>query len=188
MAPGTIFTMAGEQYRYLENQGGGNHMIIWNSRRDSSFNNQENRNNQWFDSLDSTVKAMVQPVAYSFVTEETGFETVILDSGRFMPTNLHDFPEVATDETRVVLGGTPRAFSLSLADVARLSGPGRAFPSSLERLTREGMDNNGWWLRTPATDIHGWHISANNGGLFDGGARESLWGARGIRPAIIINQ
>ncbi|WP_394304505.1 hypothetical protein [Lactococcus muris] len=184
MAPGTIFTMAGEQYRYLENQGGGNHLIIRNGVLGASFNSQNDRNNQWYSQLSLDVQAMVRPVSDSFTTGETGLGSVIIDAG-FLPENLHEFPEVVADETQVDLSGTPRAFSLSLADVARLSGSDRAFPSNSERLA---TGDSGWWLRTPATDIHAWNVFPGSGGLSDGGARDNMWGLRGTRPALIVRQ
>ncbi|MEY8443883.1 hypothetical protein AALA52_06465 [Lactococcus ileimucosae] len=193
MAPGTIFTMAGEQYRYLENQGGGNHLIIWNSRRDSTFNNQDDRNNQWFNNLDPVVQAMVQPISIPSPAPSVADEDIVFTGTRWIPSNLDDFPGVAADITRVDSSGAPGAFSLSLADVTRLSGPGRAFPSPEKRLTRPtGNENyNGWWLRTSAdnvTDGAAWHISPVSGALSGFGARNSNWGARGIRPAIIVHQ
>ncbi|MBL3717220.1 hypothetical protein GHK52_10490 [Lactococcus garvieae] len=69
MRPGRIFTMAGERYRYLEDMDNGNHMIIRNAAITSvSWNNQDIRMNEWYDSLEPTVQAMVRPVADTFVT------------------------------------------------------------------------------------------------------------------------
>ena len=159
-------------------------MIIRNEILSASFNSQNDRNNQWYSQLSLDVQAMVRPVPDSFTTGETGLGSVIIDAG-FLPTNLYAFPEVMADESQVDSGGTPRAFSLSLADVARLSGSDRAFPSNLERLA---TGENGWWLRTPSTNIHAWNIFPDSGGLSDGGARDNMWGARGTRPALIVHQ
>ncbi|MFK4938640.1 hypothetical protein ACI1TK_09830, partial [Lactococcus formosensis subsp. formosensis] len=63
MNPGRIFTMANEQYRYLEDMGDGNHMIIRNDAiRNRSWNEQEAELTAWYGQLDSAVQAMVQPV------------------------------------------------------------------------------------------------------------------------------
>jgi hypothetical protein len=71
MNPGRIFTMAGQQYRYLENMGNGNHLIIRNNAiRNVSWNNQEAQLTSWYAGLHSAVQAMVQPVANSFTTGE----------------------------------------------------------------------------------------------------------------------
>ncbi|MGL4248089.1 MAG: DUF6273 domain-containing protein, partial [Lactococcus garvieae] len=78
--------------------------------------------------------------------------------------------DVAADHTQVVLGGTARAFALSLADVSRLSGP----------------DALGWWwLRTPATSTYAWHVF--NGNLHGNGIRTAEVTSGGVRPALIIN-
>ena len=64
MNPGRIFTMANEQYRYLEDMGDGNHMIIRNDAiRNRSWNEQEAELTAWYGQLDSAVQAMVQPQA-----------------------------------------------------------------------------------------------------------------------------
>ncbi|MGL4334875.1 MAG: hypothetical protein ACRCSC_07425, partial [Lactococcus garvieae] len=49
MNPGRIFTMEGEQYRYLENMGNGNHMIIRNDAlRNVSWDAQEGVLTSWY--------------------------------------------------------------------------------------------------------------------------------------------
>ncbi|WP_251712120.1 hypothetical protein [Lactococcus ileimucosae] len=197
MAPGTIFTMAGEQYRYLENQGGGNHLIIRNEGiAHVSWIDQEARTNQWYDALDTTVRAMVQPVVIP------GTEPVMLDTDaiwmtghgtRWLPTNIEDFPEVANDVSRVDTSGSPRAFSLSLADIVRLSGPGRAFTN----LESRGEGNKfHWWLRTRGgidsdTLDRWWAITGSSSNPFGsvGGYHSPHQAAsRSIRPAIIVHQ
>ncbi|MEY8458133.1 hypothetical protein [Lactococcus ileimucosae] len=194
MAPGTIFTMAGEQYRYLENQGGGNHLIIRNGVFGASFNNQVDRINNWYTSLDPTVQAMVQPVAGHFVTGEVDWSSLTFDGPgeRWIPNNLHDFPEVETDISQVDSSGSPRAFALSLADVTRLSGTGRAFPNHVGRI--EGGPNHGfWWLRTPSTSLdHSLRILGGqpndpSNGVISMGPRAAA-AAGGARPALIVHQ
>jgi len=185
MNPGRIFTMAGEQYRYLENMGNGNHMIIRNnSLRNVSWNEQEGVLTSWFGQLDPAVQAMVQPVANSFTTGEVADASVTFTGGeRWLPNNLGG--AVTADLTQVVPGGTARAFALSLADVTRLSGPGLVFPTPTQR------GSNGvagwWWLRTPAASTQAWHVAAN-GVLTGTPARTHINTTGGVRPALIINQ
>ncbi len=185
MNPGRIFTMEGEQYRYLENMGNGNHMIIRNDAlRNVSWDAQEGVLTSWYDQLDSAVQAMVQPVANSFTTGEVANASVTFTGGGtgWLPTNLEG--AVAADLTQVVPGGTARAFALSLADVTRLSGEGLAFPNHAQR----GSAALGWWwLRTPGPGVLAWGVLA--GGNLNGvivRAPGSING--GLRPALIINQ
>ena len=184
MNPGRIFTMAGEQYRYLEDMGNGNHMIIRNDAlRNVSWDEQEGVLTSWYGQLDSVVRAMVQPVANTFTTGEVADNAVIFTGGtRWVPNNLEG--DVASDLTRVVPGGTVRAFALSLADVTRLSGSGLAFPNHAQR----GSIALGWWLlRTPAPSVYAWTVNTN-GDLRVGGDRSFSSSHGGIRPALIINQ
>ncbi|MEY8538851.1 hypothetical protein AALM99_10395, partial [Lactococcus muris] len=192
MRPGRIFTMAGEQYRYLENMGSGNHMIIREGVFAASFNNQDERHDEWYDTLEPVVQAMVQPVSNSFETGAIPTSGVSWPGGignwRWIPTNLYEFPEAEDDVTRVDASGTPRAFALSFADVVRLSGPGRAFPNIWRRLGTGGTE---WWTRTPADANMGWSLLNRNGeGRLEGGLfGHHLEGTnQGGRPAIIINQ
>ncbi|MCB6144151.1 hypothetical protein LI288_14195, partial [Lachnospira pectinoschiza] len=63
MAPGRVFTMAGEQYKYLEDMGNGNHMIIRHEAiRDTTFNDQPQVLSNWLSGLDADVQGIVQPV------------------------------------------------------------------------------------------------------------------------------
>ena len=184
MNPGRIFTMAGEQYRYLENMGGGNHMIIRNDAiRQSSWNAQEGVLTSWYGQLDPAVQAMVQPVANSFTTGEVANTSVTFTGGgNWIPDNLEG--EVAADLTQVIPGGTARAFALSLADVTRLSGEGLAFPNHAQR----GSAALGWWwLRTPASGTNAWRVTTY-GHLAGYLARTFITTNGGVRPALIINQ
>ncbi|MEY8443829.1 hypothetical protein AALA52_06190 [Lactococcus ileimucosae] len=81
--------------------------------------------------------------------------------------------------------GTPRAFSLSLADVTRFSGQGRAFPNPGDRLAHH---NNSWLLRTPTGDNRIWIVDSRWFGstLTATGLDNSI--GIGPRPALIINQ
>jgi hypothetical protein len=183
MNPGRIFTMAGEQYRYLENMGNGNHLIIRNdSIRHSSWEVQPGVLTSWYGQLDPAVQAMVQPVAHSFTTGEVadGNDLVTFTGYRWIPNNLEG--AVAADITQVVPGGRVRAFALSLADVARLSGPGLAFPNHAQRASVAIR----WWLRTPAPGRLAWFV--NNQGNLHGGSLRTVSNANGgVRPALIIN-
>ncbi|MBL3716740.1 hypothetical protein GHK52_07950 [Lactococcus garvieae] len=188
MAPGRVFTMAGEQYRYLENMGSGNHMIIRNRAiPNTTFAQEEDGLTSWFDGLDPAVQDRVQPVADDFVTGTVPYADVTFDGlgPRWIPNNLDNFPEVEADVTRVDTGGTSRAFSLSLADVTRLSGSGRAFPNHAERV---GSGDTWWRLRTPGSATAGWHINNNAiiGGEMTVVRNNFVRGDGGLRPAIII--
>ncbi|MEY8538833.1 hypothetical protein AALM99_10305, partial [Lactococcus muris] len=179
-----IFTMAGEQYRYLENQGGGNHLIIRNNViNNARFHNQESFIDTWYSGLDASVRNMVQPVANTFTTgfiphEEVTWTNAAINS----PTNLYQFPEADADVSRVVPGGTPRAFPLSVADVTRLFGNRQE-----RRLLHIPPYGAYWMLRTPGASGHGWIVSM---GGWMGGDRLNTWGGPegGARPALIINQ
>ena len=108
----------------------------------------------------------------------------------WLPSNLFAFPEVALDETRVDSSGTSRAFSLSLADVTRLSGPGRAFPNPEQRLSGNEL---AWWLRTPAGNVEGeraWRVTRRYDDASLGQLRGGHPAAGGgnIRPALIVHQ
>ncbi|WP_341785197.1 hypothetical protein [Lactococcus garvieae] len=64
MLPGRVFTMAGEQYLYLEDMGNGNHMIIrFEAVRNANFHDQPQVLSNWFSGLDAEVRGMVQPVS-----------------------------------------------------------------------------------------------------------------------------
>ena len=186
MNPGRIFTMAGEQYRYLENMGNGNHMIIRNnSLRNVSWNEQEGVLTSWYGQLAPAVQAMVQPVANSFTTGEVADAAVTFTGGeRWIPDNLEG--DVAADLTQVVPGGTARAVALSLTDVTRLSGPGLGFPNHAQRGS-SGDLQGWWWIRTPAPGVHAWLVGTN--GHLDGNhGRTASTTAGGVRPALILHQ
>ncbi|WP_285016742.1 DUF6273 domain-containing protein [Lactococcus garvieae] len=189
MLPGRVFTMAGEQYLYLEDMGNGNHMIIRHAMiPNTTFNNQNTVLETWYGQLDSTVQTMVQPVYNEFATGviSRGAAGVSEDDGYWLATNLDSNPVVAADVTRVTqgAGSSPRAFALSLADLNRLSGEGLAFPNHVQRRAAGGA--MAWWLRTPENEINGWTLYTHGGVLtinrnYDGPRR-------GVRPALIINQ
>ncbi|WP_042753103.1 hypothetical protein, partial [Lactococcus garvieae] len=189
MYPGRIFTMSGEQYRYLENMGDGNHLIIRNTAiRNVSWNNQEAELTSWYSNLDNAVQDIVQPVANSFTTGAVATAGVTFTGDRWIPNNLTG--AVANDITQVVPGGTARAFALSLADVTRLSGEDLGFPYPAQR----GSTATGWWaLRTPGGSSFAWRVGANGtliGSSYGGGSVNTgtANASGGVRPALIINQ
>ncbi|HAP15058.1 MULTISPECIES: hypothetical protein [Lactococcus] len=189
MRPGQIFTMEGEQYRYLENMGSGNHMIIRNQVfRNTLLTQEDVVFSSWFDGLDPAVQAMVQPVPNTFTTGAVSPNSLDWgDLDRWVPTNLVDYPEVEADVTQVDTSGTPRAFTLSLADVARLSGPGRGFSNPAGRV---GPDDTWWLIRTRGSGAnHVWRVYRNPllFGRFIGGELNSSENAGGLRPALIVN-
>lgn len=191
MNPGRIFTMAGEQYRYLEDMDGGNHLIIRNDPiRHTSFLAQNDRLIEWYEQeLKQEVRDIVMPVANGFITGNVVDSSIEWAGSRWLPTNLDSFPIVANDLTTIVANGTKRAFALSLADVVRLSQNG-TFNSLPERV---GRNNSFWWLRTPGISGAGWLV--RDGGLpwqagqLLGIANSNMTaGFGGIRPALIIHQ
>ncbi|WP_285006024.1 DUF6273 domain-containing protein, partial [Lactococcus formosensis] len=183
MNPGRIFTMANEQYRYLEDMGNGDHLIIRNDAiRNVTWNDQETELISWYGQLDPTVQAIVQPVANDFTTGEVADAAVTFDGGRWIPNNLEG--DVASDITQIVSGGTRRAFALSLADVTRLSGEGLGFPNHAQR----GSTALGWWwLRTPAPGTNAWPVTTA-GNLAGINARAVSTTSGGVRPALILHQ
>ena len=117
MAPGRVFTMAGEQYRYLEDMGNGNHMIIRHEAiNNTSFNMQPQVLSNWFSGLDAEVQAMVQPVVIPDPAPDVTYASITWLDGilHWLPANLASFPAVAGDVTTVNPSGTPQAFALSL--------------------------------------------------------------------------
>ncbi|MFK4912520.1 hypothetical protein [Lactococcus petauri] len=189
MTTGRIFTMAGEQYRYLEDMGEGNHMIIRNSRLpEASVSEQNIRLGEWYSQLNPEVQNIVQPIAASFPLGGVSPTAVSFDGPEpnWLPNNLSGV--VATDLTAVVPianGGVRRAFSLSLADVTRLSREG-SFANNADRVA-DGATS--WWLRTLGTSIQGpppsvWNVSLS-GELVE---TISIAPAHGFRPALIIHQ
>ncbi len=90
--------------------------------------------------------------------------------------------------TTVTSTGSGRAFSLSLADVVRLSGSERAFPNTA---SRGGAGGSYWWLRTRgeggAFPNPVWMIrdTGTFAGMFTSPGPTSN---SGVRPALIIQQ
>ncbi|MGY0180279.1 hypothetical protein [Lactococcus garvieae] len=191
MLPGRIFTMAGEEYKYLEDMGNGNHMIIRHEAiRNTNFNNQTQVLSNWFSALGAEVHDIVQPVSIPTnvpsITEAQAAPW-IGEGERWLPGGLVNFPATAGDETGVNPSGTPQAFALSLADVVRLSTPEGPFPNHPRRV---GARDTFWWLRTPAAPGAAWHVAVLSGWFGQLGGAVSVAGNYpdgGVRPALIIN-
>ncbi|WP_407350509.1 hypothetical protein VNN41_00520 [Lactococcus garvieae] len=196
MLPGRVFTMAGEEYLYLEQQGA-NHMIIRHEAiRNTTFTNQPQVLSNWFSGLDAEVQAMVQPVSIPVVVPgilasigSPGVYGVWLPPG--WVTN-SVFDAVRADRTAVSSSGTPQAFALSLADVVHLSTEAGPFPNTAQRVAAR---NSWWWLRTPAApSASSWVVHQTTtvngllGTLFDSGGSENNLLLGGVRPAIIVHQ
>ena len=195
MAPGRVFTMAGEQYKYLEDMGNGNHMIIRHeSIRNTSFTDQPQVLSNWFSELDAEVQAMVQPVSIPVVVPGiTEGSTAPWEGGyRWIPAGWATntvFDAVRADRTTVNSSGTPQAFGLSFADVVHLSTETGPFPNHAQRV---GARRSWWWLRTPVASpvTNAWLVHAGGAtgqlvGIHDGGRIDE---AGGVRPAIIVHQ
>ncbi|WP_213495919.1 hypothetical protein [Lactococcus formosensis] len=188
MSSGRIFTMAGEQYRYLEDMGEGNHMIIKNDGSASTgfgASVEMHAHQDWYDTLDDTVKSIVQPVANPLMTnvfDARGLTWEQKDGNDWIPTNLEDFSTQAEDLTVVSPEGRRGAFSLSLADVTHLSQNG-AFSNLADRTTSSSAS---WWLRTggnPGQMGPPSHFLITN----TGGIITSYPAVFAFRPALIIN-
>lgn len=152
MTPGRLFTMGGQQFRYLENQGGGNHLIIRERILGGNAANQNTVFATWYTDIIRTIptlEAMVQPVSIPNPAPGIADGSVVWSGARWLPTNLPG--AVSADASWVSSDGTKRAFALSLSDVARVSGGGRGFANAAQRLstTASGTHPAGWWLRTP---------------------------------------
>ncbi|WP_338999425.1 hypothetical protein VNN37_06030 [Lactococcus garvieae] len=193
MAPGRVFTMAGEQYKYLEDMGNGNHMIIRHEAlRNASFNMQPEVFNDWFSGLDAEVQAMVQPVSIPDPAPSVPIDSITWAGGQvgWLPANLASFPAAAADVTTVNSSGTPQAFSLSFADVVRLSTPEGPFSTFRSRV---GARRTWWFLRTPSTINHNWHVVyghnsyARHGHLDVDHSNDHGLGTGVLRPAIIVH-
>nr|WP_270251788.1 hypothetical protein [Lactococcus garvieae] len=201
MLPGRIFTMAGEEYLYLEDMGNSNHMIIRHEAiRNTSFNEQPQVLSNWFSGLDAEVRGMVQPVSIPAVPiVDWGLVERWEGVSRWIPAEwatAERFAEGRADRTDVNSSGTPQAFALSLADVVHLSTPEGPF---FNGRARAAAGHSWWWLRTlsqinsprPSWLVyyHPVHHPVRTGelhGQIRGGDDSSELG--GVRPAIIIHQ
>lgn len=189
MLPGRVFTMAGEEYRYLEDMGSGNHMIIRHEAIvNISFNMQPQVLNDWFSALDAEVQAMVQPVVIPTPVPVVPGNSIIWIDGitYWLPANLANFPAGAGDVTSVNPSGTPQAFALSFVDVTRLSTPEGPFP---DVRARGSARNTAWFLRTPSTGNNVWSLSLAEprGRMVAGHLNTAIVSVLGARPALIIN-
>lgn len=187
MRPGRIFTMAGQQFRYLEDMGGGNHMIIRNEviHVGTNWNNRDTVVNTWYTNdflpADPEFRAQweeyVAPVASNFNTGTLDFQATTRPVSGII-TNLNAFPVPFADRTRVVPDGVRRAFNLSVADASHLTQT-RSFFNMADR-----SDNMAWWLRTPYGTTRAWFMDS----LGTWGHNVPNNTQRGVRPALSIHQ
>jgi hypothetical protein len=188
MLPGRVFTMAGEEYLYLEQQGA-NHMIMRHDPiRNTSFNEQPQVLSEWFSGLNAEVQAMVQPVLIPDPAPSLPMASITWADGQdgWLPANLASFPAAAADVTTVNPSGTAQAFALSFADVVHLSTETGPFPNFAQR---QGARASFWWLRSPDVPHHAWALSwTHPGRLSSRSGVNNSYSIGGVRPAIIIGQ
>lgn len=192
MLPGRVFTMDGVEYRYLEDMGNDNHMIIRNEAiRNTSFNDQPQVLSDFYVGLTPTVQAIVQPVTLpSEVPAITDAQAAPWGGTgtRWIPAEWKQerFNEVRADRT-TVSGSTSQAFALSLADVVHLSTEMAPFPNHASRIAAR---NSWWWLRTPGPSGAAWSVRwTTYAGQLNGTLTVASSHAHGgVRPALIINQ
>ncbi|MCH1723464.1 hypothetical protein [Lactococcus formosensis] len=201
MNPGRLFTIDNQRFRYLENMGDGNHMIIRNFMIPSlSWNEQPARLQSWYTALieaEPTLEPMVQPVDIPNPVPGVADENISWSGNihaRWRPVNLSSFPEVANDFTTVDKdSGSKQAFALSLAEVSRMSTGNGPFNTADQRSAGPSTLRSGWMLRTPGgTSTTYWSVRAQNdihrSSLFGNSYVNSNTIYVGMRPALIIHQ
>nr|WP_232254536.1 hypothetical protein [Lactococcus garvieae] len=192
MLPGRVFTMAGEEYLYLEDMGNGNHMIIRHDPiRHTAYHFQPQVLSDFYAGLTPAVQAMVQPVSLPEPVpgiSDTGAApwTTFGEVSQWLPAEwaTSRFDAVRADRTAVNNSGTPQAFALSLADVVHLSTETGPFPNPRQRV---GARYGSWWTRTPAQPNRAWVLRLRNSNL-EAYPLGSTYSTGGVRPALIINQ
>ncbi|MDG6142434.1 hypothetical protein NGA84_03610 [Lactococcus formosensis] len=191
MLPGRVFTMDGVEYRYLEDMGNDNHMIIRNEAiRNTSFNDQPQVLSDFYAGLTPAVQAIVQPVTLpSEVPAIPDGAVGPWEGSRWLPAEWEQerFNEVRADRT-TISGSTSQAFALSLADVVHLSTETGSFPNHLKRSEARRL---WWWLRTPGVPGLAWVVTGGSdhyGQLNGIAVSDTIGPSAGIRPALIINQ
>ncbi len=160
MLPGRVFTMAGEEYLYLEQQGSDHLIIRHEAIRNTSFTDHPQVLSNWFSGLDTEVRGMAQPVSIPAVVPGISEITAApweggerwISAGWATDTR---FDTVRADRTVVNSSGTPQAFALSMADVVHLSTETGPFPNHARRVAAR---DSWWWLRTPALPSHAWLV------------------------------
>ncbi|WP_347979381.1 DUF6273 domain-containing protein [Lactococcus formosensis] len=189
MLPGRVFTMDGVEYRYLEDMGNDNHMIIRNEAiRNTSFNDQPQVLSDFYTGLTPAVQAMVQPASIPSDVPSISDSAAAPWTGgtRWVPLEWDDarFNEVRADRA-TVSGSTSQAFALSLADVVHLSTEEGPFHNHASRVAAR---NSWWWLRTPGASGTAWHVHWNTsaGQLLGTHTVGNSNAYGGVRPALII--
>lgn len=225
LMPGQVFNMRGTQYRYLENKGNGNHLVIlnaalpagpWGAAGTTSYNGSEfdGRMRDFHDALPSVIRRQVQPVQTTFpdafANQPTGWANwngpgevpigspsnptalwVGGESGWLVDMNHSSVPAAMREDlTAYTPGGERKAFALSLADLAQVSGPGKAFPTRPSRLA---SNNVAWGLRTRSRPDNAWlsysttAYPTSNGGLLSSAHLSVSSNVFGARPALILH-
>lgn len=187
LEPGDIFTLRGTEYRYLENKGNGNHLVItnfpvafgtaWNASGVPDYNGSslDLAMRNFHDTQPSVIRRQVQPVQSTFpnafANEPEGWLTwngggfalhppeIWLGSiGDNFNFNHSSVPAAMRDDlTTYTPGGERKAFALSMADLAQVTGPNRGFPDVPSRVN--GQVSEWWFLRTLARHDSPWYVN-----------------------------
>ncbi|MFK4926915.1 hypothetical protein ACI1TM_09720, partial [Lactococcus garvieae] len=196
MLPGRVFTMAGEEYLYLEDMGNGNHMIIRHEAiRGTSFDEQPQVLADFYAGLAPAVQTIVQPVTLPEEVPGLMIAHFMQDqdpeNSFWLPVEWEEatrFDTARADRTVVNSSGTPQAFALSMADVVHLSTETGPFPNYARRVAAR---DSWWWLRTSViSGRDAWHVHWGiRAGQLHGGIQAATQDAAngGVRPALIIN-
>lgn len=180
LEPGDIFSLRGTQYRYLENKGNGNHLVIlnaalpagpWGVAGTTSYNGSEfdRRMRDFHDALPSVIRRQVQPVQTTFpdafANQPTGWwnrDTLPVPVGApSNPTALW----VGGENTWLVdmnHSSVPAAMREDLTAYTP-GGERKAFPT---RESRIASNNLLWTLRTRSAPNTVWIIHSSEPLLF----------------------
>ncbi|MEY8458563.1 hypothetical protein [Lactococcus ileimucosae] len=126
----------------------------------------------WYNNLPSVIQRQVQPVqkeftgagadAYIFLnwfSNDARWPSGVIPVVGTPRAFILDFEHPAftaalkNDFAEVDPNGEKKAFALSIAEVNKLSGPGKAFP------TMNSRNMTGGWTRTPFNETHSWMLS-----------------------------
>ena len=188
MQPGDTFNLRNITYRYLENKGDGNHLVIANTPRffvpTNTIEGVDSYNGStvdlaaknWYNNLPSVVKRQVQPVqtlftgtgpevAMPMATSPGGPTTTPAGlpwngaAGFILDLNNPMFSQALREDfAEVDPNGEKKAFVLSVAEINKFSGPGQAFPTLASR-------QNAHHVRTRFNATHPWHLNGDSGVL-----------------------
>ncbi|MFK4936037.1 hypothetical protein [Lactococcus garvieae] len=208
MQPGDTFNLRNIQYRYLENKGDGNHLVMTTNMQFfvptntiagvNSYNGStiDLATKNWYNNLPSVVKRQVQPVQTLFTG--TGPEAAMPmapslggpsavpaglawngAAGFILDLNNPMFSQALREDfAEVDPSGEKKAFILSVAEVNKFSGPGQALPTLASRM-------NGHAVRTRFNATHPWTLNGDSGVLGAWSVLNNAW-PMGGNPAFII--